>query len=109
GLYHVLFKQVGSIWASFTGVIKLLAQLATTVLYSIFIVKLLSLLFLNTFSFANNPFVICIGMVIIILLQATIANLKNVMTRWMQGIGILLYWGLFIFLCVAVLIFILPN
>jgi len=107
GLYHVVYKQVGSIWASIVGGIKLIAQLASTVLYSFICIKLILLVFSP--ALYKSTIAIALGMVIVIFLQVVIANLKSALTRWMQGVGIILFWLLLLIVSVLSFLFILPN
>lgn len=109
GLYHVIYKQVGSLWASFAGVIKLIAQLTTTILYSFFSMMMLSMLVYPLIPSIQNPLIMCLGMALIIGTQAVVANFKSALTRWMQGMGIILFWIMLISLSIGFLIFLLPN
>lgn len=109
GLYHVLFRQVGSIWASSIGVIKIFAQLAATVLYSFIVFTLLAALFKPIFPQINQTTSIIIGMIVIMISQAIIANMRSVITRWMQGVGILLFWIVLIGISLCILFIVLPN
>ena len=109
GLYHVMFKQVGSIWASFIGIIKLFAQLSTTVLYSFIMMSCLVLLLQSSIPFIQQPIMFCIGMVIIISTQALVASFKSAITRWVQGIGIILVWFIVLILSVSIMLVVMPD
>lgn len=109
GLYHVVFRQSGSVLASMVGMLKLIGQIGLIIWYSIGCTYFIAMLLLPHTNILQNNLPFYGVSIVIVLLQIAFNSMKSSYMKLMQAMGLLFQVIGILFLLTCIIMTIYSN